>query len=210
MAYPLTGSTLNSQISTGLSTQILVKVEGTSVGAIQRLQISHTRNLQENVELGNDGILEIVPRSATTYQATINRIVFDRLSLPEAFKRGFMNIKSQLLGFDIEIIDRSNGDTNGLIVHTLENCWFSSLSVSYQADNFIISQDATVKFEDIRSNLGTSQASAVIGGARGIVPQTDTFGRETATDSGAGGSIIGAGFRGTMDTSNLTNAVFEE
>jgi len=210
MAYPLTGSILNSQISTGLSTQILVKVEGISVGAIQSLNINHNRGLNRVKEVGTDGVIEIVPQSATEYDASITRIVFDRLSLPESLLRGFYNIKSQLVGFDIEIIDRSNGDTNGLVVHTLENCWFNRLGTRYQADNFIIQQEATIFFEDIRTTLGNTQASAAIGGARGIIPQTDTFGRERATDTGAGGTVAGAGYRGTMDVSNLTNAVFEE
>lgn len=206
--YPLSGSTLNSSISTGLSTQILIKVDNETVGAIQSINIRQTRGLERIKELGLDGILEIVPRQSTEYEATIQRVVYDRLRLTEAFKRGFINIKSQLLGFDIQIIDRTNGDGDGAVVHTLENCWFSSYSPRYQADTFIIQEEATIWIEDIRTTLGSTQNSAIIGGARGIQPQTDTFGRETATDSGSGGTTAGAGYRGTMDVSNITNAAF--
>ena len=56
--YPSSGSTLRSNISTGLSTQILVKVGTETVGAIQKLSIAHSRNLNRVKELGLDGILE--------------------------------------------------------------------------------------------------------------------------------------------------------
>lgn len=209
-AYPLTGSTLRSTISTGLSTQILIKVDSETVGAIQNLTITENRALERIREVGLDGVLEIVPRQPTEYEATIQRIVFDRLRLAEALKRGFMHIKSQLLPFDIQIIDRTNGDEEGAVVHTLVNCWFNRYSPRYQADTFIIQEDGTIWFEDIRTTLGTSQSSAIIGGARGIQPQTDIFGRETATDAGAGGLLPGSGYRGTMDVSNITNAAFVE
>jgi len=114
------------------------------------------------------------------------------------------------LPFDIQIIDRSNGDDEGAVVHTLENCWFTRYSPRYQSDNFIIQEEAQIWIEDIRTNLGSTQNSAITGGARGIEAQTDTFGRETATDAGAGGAVPGAGYRGTMDVANLMNAAFAE
>lgn len=208
--YPTTGSTLRSNISTGLSTQLLIKIENETVGAVQSLSITHNRGLFRVPEIGLDGFLEIVPNKPTEYQATVTRIVFDRLRLPEAFKRGFINIKSQLLPFDIQIIDRTNGDDEGAVVHTLVNCWFQSYNPKYNAGDFIVQEDATILFEDIRTTLGTSQNTAVIGGARGIQPQTDTYGRETATDAGAGGAVPGAGYRGTLDVANITNAAFAE
>jgi hypothetical protein len=209
-SYPLSGSTMRSNISTGLSTQILIKVENETVGAIQSINITQSRGLERVKELGLDGVLEIVPNKPTEYEATITRVVFDRLRLTEAFKRGFINIKSQLLPFDIQIIDRTNGDGEGAVVHTLENCWFTRYSPRYQADNFIIQEEANIWIEDIRTTLGNSQSTAVTGGARGIQPQTDTFGRETATDAGSGGAVPGAGYRGTMDVANITNAAFSE
>lgn len=206
--YPTTGSTLNSKIHTGLSTQIIVKVNTETVGAIQRLQVTQSRTLDRVKELGLDGVLEIVPRQSTDYEATIQRIVFDRLRLPEAFARGFINIKSQLLPFDILIIDRTNGDNEGAIIHKLTNCWFNRYSPSYQADNFIITEDASIWIEDISTTLGTSESNAAQGGSRGINYQVNE--RERQTDRGAGGTDSGGGFRGTLDVANIINAAFEE
>ena len=208
--YPSSGSTLRSNISTGLSTQILVKVNTETVGAIQKLSIAHTRNLNRVKELGLDGILEIVPDQATTYDITVSRIVFDRLSLPEAFSRGFINIKSQLLPFEILIIDRTNGENDGLISHRLINCWFSRFTTNYDTGSYIVMQDATIFCEDITSTLGGTDANAATGGSRGINYQVDTFGRERATDRGSGGVNGGGGFRGTLDVANIVNAAFED
>jgi len=208
-AYPLTGSTLTSQISTGLSTQILIKIENETVGAIQTLTVNHNRSLDRVKEVGLDGILEIVPNRPTEYEITVKRIVFDRLRLPEAFVRGFINIKAQLLPFDIQIIDRTNGDGEGAIVHTLSRCWFQRYTPSYGTDTFILSEDATIWCEDVSTTLGTGQNSAVQGGSRGVNYQVNE--RERATDTGAGGDANGGGgFRGTMDVSGLINQVFEE
>ena len=206
--YPTTGSTLNSKISTGLSTQIIVKVGTETVGAIQQLQITQSRTLERVKELGLDGTLEIVPRQPTEYEATIRRVVFDRLRLPEAFARGFINIKAQLIPFDILIIDRTNGDGEGAVVHKLTKCWFNRYSPTYQADNFIIGEDATIWIEDISTTLGTSEANAAQGGSRGVNYQVNE--RERQTDRGAGGSAGGGGFRGTLDVADIINQVFEE
>jgi len=212
--YPTTGSTLNSTISTGLSTQVLVKVENETVGAIQSIEVTHTRPLERVREVGTDGTLEIVPNRPCEYTLSVTRIVFDRLSLPEAFARGFMNIKSQLLPFDIQIIDRTNGDGDASIIHTCKNCWFADYKPSFRADAFILQQQATLWCEDISTTQGTSQNSAVQGGARGINFQSND--RERQTDTGAGGTssggsttTAGSGFRGTMDVSGIINAAFK-
>jgi hypothetical protein len=183
-----------------------VKVGTVTVGAIQNITVNQTRDLERVKEIGLDGVLEIVPRAPTQYEATITRIVFDRLRLPESFARAFINIKSQLLPFDIEIIDRTNGDGEGAVVHRLSKCWFNRYSPRYQADNFIIQEEATLWIEDISSNLGNTQTSAVTGGARGIPYAKDSLNREQQTDSGAGGEGDGGGFRGTMDVSGIITA----
>lgn len=203
MVYPTTGSTLGSKIQTGLSTQIVVLVENEPVGAIQSLTINQNRSLSRVVELGLDGVLEIVPQSATTHDATIERIVFDRLRLPEAFKRGFINIKSQLVPFDIDIIDRTGGDidSGAEVVHKLVHCWFASYVPKMGADNFIISETATIQFEDIQTFYGGGASlSDSSRGLRGISPST--LAREGETDSGQ--------FRGTMDIANIVAQTFDE
>jgi hypothetical protein len=148
--YPQTGSTLAGSINTGLSTQILVKVDGAVIGAIQSLQISQSRTLERIKELGTDGILEIIPNKATEYTIRVTRIVFDKMRLPEAFARGFINIKAQIIPFDILIIDQ-NSDPDNPVTHTLVNCWFATYSPKYDASSFIISEDADIWCEDIRT-----------------------------------------------------------
>jgi hypothetical protein len=207
MAYPVSGSTLSPKINTGLATQIIISVEGEHVGAIQSLQITHTRNNSGIKEVGLDGFLEIVPNQPTTYDVSVERIVFDRLRLPEAFARGFINIKSQVLPFDILILDRSNGDGEGLIKHTLINCWFKSYVHKYASNDYILTESGSLTCEDIATSLGNTGESAVQGGARGIVYQVND--RERQTDTGSGGSELGAGFRGSLDVTNLLNQVFK-
>lgn len=210
--YPVTGSTLSSAISTGLSTQILIKVESETVGAIQSLSITHTRTHERVREVGTDGTIEIVPNRPTEYEIRVSRIVFDRMRMPEAFARGFINIKSQLLPFDIVVIDRTNGDGDASIVHTFVNCRFTTYNPSYTSDAFILKEEATLWCEDVSTTQGTSQSSAVQGGARGIKYQVND--RERQTDTGAGGTStggstsVGSGFRGTMDVSGIINAAF--
>ena len=200
MTYPQTGSTLSGTVSTGLSTQIVVKVDNTTVGAIQRLTVNQNRALERVKELGLDGILEIVPRSPTEFEISVTRIVFDKLRLPEAFARGFINIKAQMIPFDIEVIDNTGGENN--VIHKFTRCWFTRYNPTYNADNFIISEEATIWCEDISSTIGTGSDNAAVGGARGI-PFAE-YTRERSTDRGEQ--------RGTMDQVgifDITKAAFE-
>ena len=81
--------------NSGLSTQIIIKVFNSPVGALQNLQVTQNRGLARIVEVGTDGVIEIVPNKATEYELSATRIVFDQLRLPEAFSRGFRFIASQ-------------------------------------------------------------------------------------------------------------------
>lgn len=85
--FPNTGSNINDghRTSSGLSTQIIIKVSNNPVGALQQLSVAQNRPLQRIQEIGTDGVIEIVPNSATTFELTANRIVFDQLRLPESF-----------------------------------------------------------------------------------------------------------------------------
>src|SRR5271168_3873932 len=106
--FPNTGTTVNpDSTSSGLSTQIIIKVNGNPVGALQTLTVDQTRSVQRISEIGTDGTVEIVPNKAAEYKLTTGRIVFDQLRLPEAFSRGFRFIGAQRLPFDIEIYDTS-------------------------------------------------------------------------------------------------------
>jgi hypothetical protein len=195
--YPKTGSTLQSNISTGLSTQIVVKVGSDTVGALQQLEVRQNRPLARLVELGTDGVLEIVPQQKTDVSLTVRRIVFDRLRITEAFERGYINIKAQRLPFDILVIDQSGGDGENAITHHYINCWFQDISTPYSAENYIITESATIWAEDVSSRLG-SNSNVAQGGARDMTPQIEPIERET--DLG--------GRRGTLDAPGLITAAF--
>lgn len=195
--YPATGSTLKSNISTGLSTQIIIKVGSDTVGAVQSLNVTQTRPIYRAVEIGLDGTLELVPNQRTEVTMAVTRIVFDKLRMAEAFARGYVNIKSQRLPFDILVIDRTAGEGNDAITHTFKNCWFQNYVTPYQAENYIITETATIHVEDVSSRLGAS-ANVAQGGAREMKPQIET--RERATDIGD--------FRGTMDAPGIISAAF--
>lgn len=194
--YPTTGSTLTSKISTGLSTQIIIKVGTETVGAIQTLNVTQNRGLTRVGEIGLDGVLEIVPSKMPTVQLTVGRIVFDQLRLPESFARGFTNIKSQRIPFEILIIDRTGGGGSQSVVHKFINCWFESYAPKFQASDYIISEDATIWAEDVSTTLSGENASQ--GGARGINYQEEE--RERDTDKGR--------YRGTMDAAGIIDAAF--
>ncbi len=196
--YPQTGSTLQSNISTSLSTQIIVKVGSDTVGALQALEVRQNRPLTRLVELGLDGTLEIVPTQRTEVTLTVRRIVFDRLRITEAFERGYLNVKSQRLPFDILIIDQSGGEGNLSVTHTYKNCWFQDISTPYNADNYIITESATIWAEDVSSNPGSTQSPVAEGGIRDMKPVKNDIERDA--DSG--------GRRGTLDAPGLITAAF--
>jgi len=196
VSYPITGSTLNSKISTGLSTQIIIKAGTETVGAIQNLGVKQNRGLVRVKEIGLDGVLEIAPNKAPEVDLSVNRIVFDQLSVSEAFARGFVNVKSQRIPFEILVIDRTAGDDSLSVIHKFTNCWFQSISVTYKADDYIIAQDATIWAEDVSTTRNAENAAQ--GGARGINYQIEE--RERNTDKGS--------FRGTMDASGIIDAAF--
>lgn len=159
MAYLYTGSNTSSATNTGLSTQILVKVDGNSVGAIQNLSENQTRPLRAIGEVGTDGNLEIVPNGPTKFTLRVQRIHFNRRSLTEALGRGFINIQAQRIPFDIYIYDFHNvpagqltddfdvSGVEGVITTIYENCWIGSKSTEYNAADYIIMQNADIEAE---------------------------------------------------------------
>ena len=140
---------------TGLSTQIVVMVNGQPVGAIQSFGQTQQRSTRPITEVGTDGVIEIVPSSATQISLSIQRIMFDGLSLPEAFSRGFVNIAAQRMPFDIVVIDRSNQDPSDAIgtgserVTVYKNCWFTNLAKTFSSQDYIVSETASVRCETV-------------------------------------------------------------
>ena len=192
MTYPKTESLLFSNIQTGLSTQIVIMANSNPIGAVQRLQISQRRDIKLWEEIGTDGIVESHPINATKISLDVTRIVFDNLRMTEAFGRGFINLQSQRFPFDIQVIDTSNikGEIMNSILHVFHNCWFKEYAPTFQADNFIVQETASLSCEYVTS---TKRArSAVEGGARGITFEYDSIERETDT-KGRRGRFYSAG-----------------
>ncbi len=199
--YPNTGSNLGSTTRAALSTQIIILVNNEPVGAVQKFNASTQRSVQRISEVGTDGTIEIVPNQPTSYTISVSRIVFDGLSLPESFARGFMNINSQRIPFDIVIIDQYTGSGDDAIIKTYHNCWFKSLSTPYSSGDYLITEDADLEVEYM-SILRGGEAIALsqgIGGSRQVSNiQIDDV--ELAADSGTR--------RGALDFPGLISAAF--
>jgi len=203
--YPRSGTNLEPNragTSTGLSTSILVQVDGRNVGAIQELRVTTTRNVERVREVGLDGFLEAVPNQPTEVNLDITRIYFDRMRLPEAFGRIFKNIQHQRIPFNVTVFDFSGDDpkNNSLApedvdpeVTTFHNCWFRQYSYPYTARDYIISETAAVVCEFV-SNTRLSK-----GGLVGTANQaTDVQGIEALSVTGQR--------RGSLDVAGIVNA----
>lgn len=192
MTYPSSGSIISPSIQSSLSTQITIKVGVTTVGAIQQLTVNQNREMNIWEEIGTSGVVEIAPKGAAKIDLSVQRAVFDQLHITEAFARGFINLQAQRIPFNIEIIDKSNAISADIILtHTCHNCWFKSYSVPYDANNFIIMENAGIVCEYITSVRGSQ--SAVWGGLRGIRYDFDNIERNTDA-FGIRGRFDSAGF----------------
>jgi hypothetical protein len=213
--YSNTGSTIargteagseEGRTSTGLSTQIVIKVNDVAVGALQNLTVNQTRGLQRVVEIGTDGVVEIVPNAATTFELEATRVVFDQLRLPEAFSRGFRFINAQRIPFDIEIYDLGNAESTlitpaeadtGTVIMKFLGCWFQRYSTPYAVDNYIINETATIWAETGSQTTPDSVPPNLRGRS---FAQTDQTGIEVAVNQGKR--------RGGVDAQGILNAIF--
>ena len=146
MAYNDSGTLVVPEINSGLSTQIIIKVGNTIVGAIQTLVIRQDRDMTVVEEIGNDGIIEIHPKGSTKVTIDVTRIVFDNLRLTESFARGFINIQSQRFPFDIHVIDRSTvkGDATSKLGKFTQNAQRKFSKFTTKDISKLITQDVLV------------------------------------------------------------------
>jgi hypothetical protein len=212
-----TGSTLTvngtnvNKTSTSISTNIIIMVNNTPVGAIQSMKISEKRGIKMIDEVGTDGHIDSVPNVSTEISGSCERVRFDRLRVTEAFSRGFVHVASQVYPFDIVILDKQKRDQGSQISTVIKNVWIDGLDYTYSADNWIITDSMSWKAETIFSilNNGNSQPVAVGGelgikhmgaGPNGNVNITSGDGIvniEQMVDTGAGGR------RGSLDAAGL-------
>lgn len=196
-----TGSTLSfgngaNKTSTSLSTNILILVNNTPVGAVQRLSINESRIIKQIDEVGTDGHIDSTPTSSTNVTGSCERIRFDRLRIAEAFGRGFTHVSSQAYPFDIVILDRQKQNQGSQISTVIKNVWIKSINYEYGADNWIISDKMEWEAEHVFSVLNSGSGLPVAnGGERGIPFSNISI--ERLADTGANGR------RGSLDASGL-------
>lgn len=218
---PNTNSTLTlpngvNKTSTALSTNMIILVNNTAVGAIQSMAISEKRQIRMIDEVGSDGHIDSVPVSSTNITGTCQRIRFDRLRITEAFSRGFLHAASQVYPFDIVILDKQKRDQGSQISTVIKNVWISGLDYVYAANDWIITDSMQWEAETIFSilNGGSSPipggVPAAVGGERGIqhmgagpngilniISGDGITNIEQLTDTGSNGR------RGSLDASGL-------
>jgi len=196
-----TGSTLTTtggqnKTSTSLSTNVIIMVNGTAVGAIQELSVNEQGNVQMIDEVGTDGPVDSVRNSSVKITGTCRRIRFDRMRITEAFSRGFLHVASQAYPFDIVILDRQKSDAGNQISTVIKNVWISSLGYSYGSQDYIITDTMGWSAEHIFSILNNGSGNpAAQGGERGLAFSNIPIERET--DTGRNGR------RGSLDASGL-------
>jgi hypothetical protein len=201
MAYPNSGSTLDGTTRTALSTQVIIMVNNEPVGAIQSFQETQNRTNKRVAEVGTDGVIEIVPQSFATVTLAVNRIVFDGLSLPEAFSRGFQNIHAQRISFDIVVIDQYTGTGDDAVITTYHGCWFSNLSKTFSVQDYTIAQSGNIDVEyvsTVRAGEAVADSQGAGGGRQISGIQRDIA--EGQADSGVR--------RGALDFPGLISAAF--
>lgn len=200
-----TGSTLvtpegYNKTSTGLSTNIIIKVAGTAVGAIQNISITETRSIKPVPEVGTDGFIDSAPNSSTSITVNCTRIRFDRLRVAQAFGRGFIHAAAQRYPFDIDIYDNQSDADSNRIITTIKNCWINNINYSYSSTDWIISETMNCNAETIYSvTMGTLDNVSTIKPARSINPFIDQI--EQAADVGKRRGSLDA--PGLIDLSNI-------
>jgi len=172
-AAPNTGSTLGlnngvNKTSVALSTNILILVNGTAVGAVQSISVNEQRAIKFISEVGTDGYIDSSPSGSTTIGGSCTRIRFDRLRIAEAFGRGFIHVRSQVYPFDIVILDKQKRDQASQISTVIKNVWIKSINTDYSQNDWIISDRMDWEAETIYSILNNGNSPVAVGGERGI------------------------------------------
>ena len=193
-------SNTNGSDRTGLSlsTNIIIQVNGTAIGAIQKLSVTEDRTITMMSEVGTDGVVDSSPTASLKVSGDCTRVRYDLLTITEAFSRDFLHAQAQRIPFDIVILDQTAGDGSNTVITTIQNVWIQRLSWSYQQDNWWIIDDMSWVAETIFSTL-QSGAPAASSGPRGFNLQLNQD--EMNSDSGKN--------RGSLSQPGLISAVFE-
>lgn len=214
-----TGSTLTlpsgkNKTSTGLSTHIVIMVNGQVVGAIQSLQITEQRPVKQIVEVGSDGSIDSTPSASTIFTGTCTRVRYDRLRLSEAFGRAWIHVASQAYPFDIVILDKQKRDNGSQISTVIKNVWFTNLQWSVTSTEWVVSETAQFVAERVYSTLNNGSTPVAQGGEIGIkhTPSISggngTINIEQLADTGSGGRGGSLDFGGLIDIGSDVPGIF--
>jgi len=211
--YPHSGSQISgdsqgrNRTRTSVSTNIIIQVNGSSIGAIQSMSYTETRPIKFIDEIGTDGHVDGVPFGATTISGSCSRVKFDNLSIASAFSRGFVHVSAQRVPFDIHIIDvfasdegsaGDFGDDSSSIVTIIKKVWIKQIKNDFKSNDFIISQSMDFEAETIFSIM-SNNGSATSAVGRRILPNTQLDQFEVQADTGQR--------RGALDAAGLINAL---
>ena len=161
VSYPYTGSTTigttgQNITNTSISTNILIMVGATPVGAIQTLTVNEKRPLKMVDEVGTDGHIDSVPTGSTNITGSCHRIRFESTRIAQAFGRGFVHVHSQIYPFDIKIIDKTRLTEAKRVVTVLSNVWIDGIDYTFNVDNWIITENMSWQAEGIYSFMNSS------------------------------------------------------
>lgn len=190
-----------NKTSTAISTNIIITVRSSNgtnipVGAIQQMRVQESRTIHMVDEIGTDGHIDSVPMKSTDIKGSCQRVRFDRLRVAEAFSRGFIHVSSQAYPFDIVIFDKQKLAQGQQISTVIKNVWISDISTTYNADNWIITDDMSWEAETVFSVLNNGSGAPVAQGGEIGLPFSN-IPIERLTDTGANGR------RGSLDTPGL-------
>jgi len=194
-----------ARTATHLSTNIYISVNGTSVGAVQSLQVSEERGGIKFIdEVGTDGHIDSAPNASTNITGSCKRVRFDGQRIAEAFMRGFVHVHAQRIPFDIVIHDNFSGaDEASIVITTIRNVWIKGISYDYQSGDFVIVEDMRWEAEGIESTLQGAPGESVVGTTSnnaGIPLSGDSASNpyEVSADTGD--------YRGALDAPGLLEA----
>ena len=201
---PNTNSTLTfpngtNRTSVSLSTNIIMLVNNTAVGAVQELSINETRPIKMIDEVGTDGHVDSCPTASTNITGSCQRIRYDRLTVTQAFSRGFLHASAQVYPFDLVILDKQTSDKATQISTIIKNIWIMKLSHAYRASDWLITDTMDWEAEFIYSIMNNGPvAQGGVEGNRAIkYSAAPGMQIEQTVDSGANG------YRGSMTASGL-------
>lgn len=194
----LTDSQGNNRTATHLSTNIIIKVDGNTVGAVQSMSVREERQVTQWSEVGGDGIIDSAPTQSATVAGSCSRIRFDRMRIAESLSRSFLHVKSQRIPFDFEIHDTfADADPGNAIITVIKNVWMKQISYNYKSSDFIIIDDMDWIGEDIYSLLNNGNVAQAVANGRSNPIKLNAFEREA--DRGL--------YRGALDANGLISAL---